>query len=670
MRDPLVDALRAALAEGSAHDAALRRAVADLRETCAFALDPRHAERDLARLLARSSLVRDVASPVAARFEAVWSRLPSECLESAARAQGHPSAAASPLLAEGLESLSRSELGMALCEMRVLDPWAGDGALLAPLGAAERFGNVADPADYARALPEGTVCLADSFNLPGRDPTPGFAFSDDENTERIALQQATEFEIVASDLRGVPPPDPRARRRVRETYGEGLAAVRWMSDRLAPRGIVAFVSDGAFVDSPALAGMRGALEREFGGVWHVAPGMTFLVRGGRRRGIFYARTPVTPDPSPQEGRGETPYADIDWQELEPTPGHVWRTEILAPEWSGFLPLAGERGAIFGGENVGAPDGRDAPVAGAKGARRVMRQPFAPAWRVLDRATRREPWPDNGPTMVVVQEPFGVFATSAPVDRRFGRAPLRAISGAVSPSALRRFRAEYGAGVVERDVFDYALALLHHPAYRVRYHEDLRRSVPRVPLVAPERLQALAEIEDAPPVGPGTAFGTGWLDPDDFEPGSVPDYDDPFASPYARSDVEPGFLLLCGLGAALYRVQNEFERLLPFPLERIESVGFEARVERMRLSGDRTRLIVTPGLTLSGIPPEAFAVRMGARSGLEWAVEAYRAGRDFDPNLPEEPERLVRRMGQVVAAGIETERLAGIVGVIDLIAVLP
>ena len=259
----------------------------------------------------------------------------------------------------------------------------------------------------------------------------------------------------------------------------------------------------------------------------------------------------------------------------------------------------------------------------------------------------------------------MIATNAPVDRKFGGKPVRAVSGAVSPSALRRFRAAYGAGVVDRDVFDFALALLHHPAYRTRYREDLRRGVPRLPMPPPDRLLALAEIEDAPPVGPGAPFGTGWLDPADFEPGSVPDFDDPFASPYARPDVEPGFLLLCGLGAALYRVQADFERLLPLPLERIEKGAFEGRVERMRLSPDRTRLVVAPSLTLNGVPPEASRIGIGARSGLEWLVKGQRVRRDFDPNRPDDPERIVRLAGQVAAAGLETERLAEIVGVIDL-----
>ncbi len=225
---------------------------------------------------------------------------------------------------------------------------------------------------------------------------------------------------------------------------------------------------------------------------------------------------------------------------------------------------------------------------------------------------------------------------------------------------------FGAAVTERDVFEATLALLHHPEYRVRFHEDLRRSVPRLPLPSVEALTVLEEESDAPPVGPGTAFRTGWLDDDLFEPGTVPDYDDPFASPYARADVAPGFLLLVGLGAALYRVQVDFERLIPHPLV---STGEPGPVERMRLSADRERLVLGTNWSLEAIPPEALEHRFGRRSAPEWVVEGFRARLGFDPNVADDPNRPARLFAQAVSASLETRRLAEIVGSIDLERIL-
>ncbi len=48
-------------------------------------------------------------------------------------------------------------------------------------------------------------------------------------------------------------------------------------------------------------------------------------------------------------------------------------------------------------------------------------------------------------------------------------------------ALGTFRERYGAAVTKRDIFHYVYAVLHHPAYRERYAENLKRELPRIPL---------------------------------------------------------------------------------------------------------------------------------------------------------------------------------------------
>ncbi len=49
-------------------------------------------------------------------------------------------------------------------------------------------------------------------------------------------------------------------------------------------------------------------------------------------------------------------------------------------------------------------------------------------------------------------------------------------------ALAQFQEQYGPGVTKRDIFHYVYALLHHPEYRERYKENLKRELPRIPLV--------------------------------------------------------------------------------------------------------------------------------------------------------------------------------------------
>ncbi len=49
-------------------------------------------------------------------------------------------------------------------------------------------------------------------------------------------------------------------------------------------------------------------------------------------------------------------------------------------------------------------------------------------------------------------------------------------------ALAQFQARYGEQVTKRDIFHYVYALLHHPQYRERYAENLKRELPRIPLL--------------------------------------------------------------------------------------------------------------------------------------------------------------------------------------------
>ena len=87
-----------------------------------------------------------------------------------------------------------------------------------------------------------------------------------------------------------------------------------------------------------------------------------------------------------------------------------------------------------------------------------------------------------------------------------------------------------------------------------------------------------------------------------------------------------------------------------------------RVEKMKLSKDKTELKVNDSLTLAGIPPEVFRYRLGNRSALEWVIDQYqvsedkRSGIKSDPNRDDDPEYIVRLVGQVVRVSMETVAL--------------
>jgi len=175
-------------------------------------------------------------------------------------------------------------------------------------------------------------------------------------------------------------------------------------------------------------------------------------------------------------------------------------------------------------------------------------------------------------------------------------------------ALAEFRNHYEDDSISKwHIFHYTYGLLHHPEYRARYAANLKRELPRIPM-APE-FRRFAEI-----------------------------------------------------GAALMKLHIGYEQQAEYLLERTESDKLNWRVEKMALSKDKTQLKYNEFLTLSGIPPEVYEYRLGNRSALEWVVDQYRVSTDArsgivnDPNREDDPEYIVRLVGQVVTVSLETVRL--------------
>src|SRR5947208_1127976 len=83
---------------------------------------------------------------------------------------------------------------------------------------------------------------------------------------------------------------------------------------------------------------------------------------------------------------------------------------------------------------------------------------------------------------------------------------------------------------------------------------------------------------------------------------------------------------------------------------------------MRLTPDRTAVIVNDSLTLSGIPQECLSYRLGNRSALEWVIDQYQVSEDkrsgivSDPNNLDDEEYIVRLVGRVIAVSVDTVRL--------------
>ena len=116
----------------------------------------------------------------------------------------------------------------------------------------------------------------------------------------------------------------------------------------------------------------------------------------------------------------------------------------------------------------------------------------------------------------------------------------------------------------------------------------------------------------------------------------------------------------------YESQPEYDGL---KLIQNPDVPLDWRVEKMKLSKDKTSLVYNDFLTISGIPEKVLDYRLGNRSALEWIINQYcvkidkRSGIVNDPNRADDPQYIVKLIGKVVTVSLETvevvERLPGL-----------
>lgn len=207
------------------------------------------------------------------------------------------------------------------------------------------------------------------------------------------------------------------------------------------------------------------------------------------------------------------------------------------------------------------------------------------------------------------------------------------SSNITDDALKRFAAAYGE-ITKDDIFFYVYGLLHSPEYRETYAADLKKMLPRIPLV-----------EDP------------W----------------PFVDAGRRlSDLHLGYesvtpYPLDGLDAAPEGF--EARKLAPQPADydfyRVQKMAF-AKVrdpETKKLVADRSTVKYNARITLSGIPEEAYRYQLGSRSAVEWILDRYQVKTDKassivnDPNdwsrEVSDPRYIIDLLARIVTVSLET-----------------
>ena len=177
---------------------------------------------------------------------------------------------------------------------------------------------------------------------------------------------------------------------------------------------------------------------------------------------------------------------------------------------------------------------------------------------------------------------------------------------ITDATLALYREHYeDAGITKEDIFFYVYALLHHPEYRERYEDDLKKMLPHIPRATGFHTYASVGRELA-----------------DLHVN------------YERVEQHPAVHEEISLHAPedpweLYRIGT---RKMRFP-------------KQGRRDTDYTRLEYNDYVTLTGIPEEAQGYSISGRSPLEWIIDRYHVKTDKASGIVNDPNDFLREQGR-------------------------
>lgn len=171
-------------------------------------------------------------------------------------------------------------------------------------------------------------------------------------------------------------------------------------------------------------------------------------------------------------------------------------------------------------------------------------------------------------------------------------------------------------ITKEAIFHYCYAVLHDPVYCEKYAQNLKREFPRIPFYA-------------------------------------------------------DFWRWADWGAELMRLHIDYESVQPFELTRHDEPDVKARAAGLApkplLKSDPAAgsILLDSETTLRGVPPEAWAYRLGNRSALDWVLDQHKEKKPKDPTIREEfytyrfadhKEQVIDLLQRVVMVSVKTVKV--------------
>jgi predicted helicase len=182
---------------------------------------------------------------------------------------------------------------------------------------------------------------------------------------------------------------------------------------------------------------------------------------------------------------------------------------------------------------------------------------------------------------------------------------------VSDFILERAKKQYGKNVSKEDIFYYVYGFLHSPEYRTKFANDLKKMLPRLPLVEDVREfwafskagRKLAELhinyETVPPA--------------------------------------PG-VLVC------YNTIPQEEINKAMQSGKIDYLNYSVEKMRFPKKDQRDNIIYNSQITISNIPAQAYEYVVNGKSAIEWIMERYQVTVHKESGIKNDPNDWAKEVG--------------------------
>jgi predicted helicase len=188
--------------------------------------------------------------------------------------------------------------------------------------------------------------------------------------------------------------------------------------------------------------------------------------------------------------------------------------------------------------------------------------------------------------------------------------------------MERFRAHYETtkkfkpSITKDAIFHYVYGVLYDPIYREKYAQNLKREFPRIPFYA-------------------------------------------------------DFWKWAEWGGKLMALHIGYETVEPWPLKRVDVPDQRSRKAGLtphvilKANKDTGNIQLDSESQLTGIPPEAWAYKLGNRSALEWILDQYKEKTPKDPTIREKfntyrladhKEKVIDLLKRVTRVSVETMKI--------------